>query len=47
MEQITKVQKVIAQKCTSSAKLQRSNLVWAMFENVALSETTALKKVSL
>ena len=24
---------------SSSANLQRSNLVWAMFENVALSET--------
>ena len=25
----------------SSSNLQRSNLVWAMFENVALSETAA------
>ena len=33
---ITQVHKVIAQKCNYSAKLQRSNLVWAMFENVAL-----------
>ena len=37
---ITHVHKLIAQKCNSSANLQRSNLVWAMFENVALSETT-------
>ena len=37
---ITQVYKVIAQKYNSSAKLQKSNLVWAIFENVALSETT-------
>ena len=37
---ITQVYKVIAQKCNSSTKLQRSSLVWAMFENVALSKTT-------
>ena len=29
----------VAQKCLSSANLHRSNLVWAIFENVALSET--------
>ena len=39
-KQVTQVYKVIAQKCNSSAKLQRSNLVWAMFETVALSEPT-------
>ena len=31
--------KVITQKCNSSANLQRSSLVWAVLENVALSET--------
>ena len=33
------ISKVIAQKCNSSGNLQRSSLVWAVFENVALSET--------
>ena len=39
-EWITQVYKVIAQKCNSFAKLQRSNLVWAMFETVTLSKPT-------
>ena len=33
------ISKVVTQKCNSSRNLQRSKLVWAVFENVALSET--------
>ena len=33
------ISKVVRQKYNSSGNLQRSNLVWAVFENVVLSET--------
>ena len=44
------ISKVASQKCNSSGNLQRSKLVWAVFENVVLSETLddldALEKLS-
>ena len=44
------ISKVVSQKCNSSGNLQRSKLVWAVFENVVLSETLdnldALEKLS-
>ena len=33
------ISKVVSQKCNYSGDLQRSKLVWAVFENVVLSET--------
>ena len=33
------ISKVLIQKCNSSGNLQRSKLVWAVFENFALSES--------
>ena len=44
------ISKVASQKCNSSGNLQRSKLIWAVFENVVLSETLddldALEKLS-
>ena len=33
------ISKVVRQKYDSSGNLQKSNLIWAVFENVVLSET--------